>query len=426
MTPSLVDVSPPQVISWNLTARCPLSCDHCYLSAGGRQSRDGELSTQQCLDTVDQIGQLNPATVLILTGGEPLLRSDLERIAERAAGHGMLVVVGSSGITLTPARAGRLAEAGVAGVGISLDSDQAEFHDNLRGMPGAWAKATDGMRSVRDAGMALSVQMTILRGNHERLEQVAEHACAAGARVMTAYFLVCTGRAHDATDLSPVEYERVCARLRDLENKYREQMMVAAKCAPHYRRIVHELEGPSAEVRSFGAGCPAGRDYLRIGPRGEVTPCPYLPLSVGRLDDEPLAALWHDSPVFRALRERHLSGRCGRCEYQESCGGCRARAYAVQDDLNGEDPSCRYVPTSRRRLDVVHGGYGKVRASTMQWQEGAAARLQSVPSILRSMVVRRTEAAAREAGDDCVTVEHLTRLRQTFMTRATQEKHRRG
>lgn len=360
--------------------------------------------------------------LLILTGGEPLLRADLEQISARAASRGMMVVVGTSGTLLTADRARSLATAGVAGVGVSIDFDGPEAHDRLRGVPGAWRAALDAVRVARAAGLQVSIQTTLLRANRARLAAVAALASAEGARVLSAYFLVCTGRAEELTDLSPSEYDATLVQLRVLEGRYRGRMLVAPKCAPHYRRVVAEREGPGAEVHAFGGGCPAGVSYLRIGPRGEVTPCPYLPLVLGTAGETPLSEIWTASPVLRSLRARELRGKCGACDYRATCGGCRARAFAATADVLATDPSCAFsgIASSPPARGVAHHSgacsapatYGAPARATMTWTADASARLGRVPSVLRAMVVARVERAARQAGEAEVTVERMQAVRR--------------
>ncbi len=409
--------TPPHVLSWNLTARCNLRCSHCYLDAGGREAQNGELSTERCLQVVDEIAVLNASMLLILTGGEPLLRSDLDQIAARAAASGMMVVVGTNGNLLDRERAKRLVDAGVSGVGISLDSDTRDAHDQLRGVPGAWKSARDAMRVARESGLQTVVQTTVTTENRERLAELAALAYAEGARAFNLYFLVCTGRAQEFSDLSPAEYERACLEIRRLEGAYEGRMLVSPKCAPHFRRVIIEQEGPSATTRAFGVGCPAGTDYLRIGPRGEVTPCPYLPMAIGTVGATPLEKTWRDSRVLQDLRKRELGGNCGDCGLRESCGGCRARALAANGDILAQDPICDTPLSELIRLPAgptaptAATTYGAHEKATMPWTAEAQGRLDRVPTALRGMVVARTEKAARSAKETSVTTERMRAVR---------------
>ena len=127
----------PHVVAWNLTKRCNLECAHCYIAAGPHESAAGELDTAACLEIVDQLLAVNPAPMLILSGGEPLLRHDLTEIARYASANGATVVVGTNGTLLTDDRIAGLKNAGVSGVAVSVDSLRASYHDNFRHGRGA-------------------------------------------------------------------------------------------------------------------------------------------------------------------------------------------------------------------------------------------------------------------------------------------------
>ena len=161
----------PFLIAWNLTKRCNLRCEHCYLSAGERDAGSvDELTTEECYRVVDQMVQVNPAAILVLTGGEPLLRKDLPQISRYAALKGMMVVVGTNGTLLTDAKIQELLQNGVMGVSISVDSLHHDNHDNFRKLPGALKGALEGIEACKRNGLqfqmprssSISTGMTIL------------------------------------------------------------------------------------------------------------------------------------------------------------------------------------------------------------------------------------------------------------------------
>jgi len=221
-------------------------------------------------------------------------------------------------------------------------------------------------------------------------------------------------------------------------------MLVNAKCAPHYIKTV--LEHGSAEVDqivpegsplrtySGGAGgCPAGTHYMGIRPNGDVTPCPYLPVFAGTLRSASLADLWTSSELFTDIRRRtSLGGRCGECEMNGHCGGCRARAYGMTGDLMAEDPLCTHTPGTfagspvLQRLTVRSNAtgigppplieYGGESPATIAWDDEAAARMKKIPAFVRGMVIRAVEESCRKGGLDRVTVEELERIRARMPT----------
>lgn len=387
----------PSLVSWNLTAACNLHCPHCYLDAGRR--REGELSTPEAMRVVDELADAG-TELLILTGGEPLLRGDLCDIAERATGRGMVVVLGSNGVLLDDAVADELVRAGVRGVGLSIDFVDAAKHDAFRGLTGAWERTMGAIDECRAAGLEVVMQTTLTEWNIGELDQLIALARTKGAHAFNAYYLVCTGRGEMASDLTPAQYQSSIEALVDRQKSLLGEMMLRAKCAPHAARIASERGIPMAG----SAGCVAGRSYLRIGPEGEVTPCPYLPEVLGNVRGERLASLWADAPALAQLRDRELGGRCGRCEYADVCGGCRARALAVTGDVAAEDPWCTYEPPPGARRDAVG----------VAWTPEALTRLERVPGFIRERLKLGLEGHARARGMTAVTPELMAEIRSNM------------
>jgi radical SAM protein with 4Fe4S-binding SPASM domain len=226
-------------------------------------------------------------------------------------------------------------------------------------------------------------------------------------------------------------------------------MLVNAKCAPHYIKTVLENGAetdPKIRTYSGGAGgCPAGTHYMGIRPNGDVTPCPYLPVFAGNLRRAALTDLWTSSGLFTEIRRRSsLGGRCGACEMNAQCGGCRARAYGMTGDLMAEDPLCTHTPgtfagsplltlralseRSELSLDSARGGaealegskgaieYGRESPTTIAWDDAAAARMKKIPAFVRGMVARAVEDSCRRNGISRVTAEELERIRARMPT----------
>ncbi|MFQ5776566.1 MAG: radical SAM protein [Terriglobia bacterium] len=390
----------PYVISWNLTQRCNLRCQHCYIDAS--TAMPGELSTGEALRIVGEIARVCRETILILSGGEPLLRRDLDTLVASAVERGMLVVLGTNGTMLTLERARALAERGLSGVGISLDSLISSRHDDFRGVKGAWQNAVQGIRAAGEAGLDVQVQMTLTRDNLSELPQVVRFSRQAGVRVLTVFFLVCTGRGQDLVDLRPEEYERA---LRWLAQQRGDGVMIRPRCAPTFRRVLAQKKPDSILLKSDIGRCLAGKNYCRITPDGKVTPCPYMPLVAGDLREQSFGALWRTAPLFQTLRNPPLKGRCGACEYREVCGGCRARSFAASGDPLAEDPWCTYVPGTDKPLP-------KPEETAVAWSAEAESRLKKVPFFVRSTVRAAVAALARRQGLAMVTPELLDQARR--------------
>jgi radical SAM protein with 4Fe4S-binding SPASM domain len=401
-------VEPPFLVALNLTRRCNLSCAHCYLDAGTRRGgTPDELTTGEVTDLLDGIAALSDETMVVLTGGEPLLRPDILELARYASGLGLMVVMGTNGMLLSDARVAALQDAGVQAAGISLDSLDPAYHDEFRGKPGAWAKTMAGIDACRRAGLMFQIHLSVTDDNAHELDDMIGFAREAGAAVLNVFFLVCTGRGETVTNISRATYERVLRRVTEAARDERE-LLIRARCAPHFKRMALEMDPPLPVTLAHGyeaGGCLAGTRYCRVTPEGELTPCPYMEASVGSLRETDFAVLWRDAPLFARLRAPKLEGRCGACEYTKLCGGCRARPLARDGNLMGEDFLCGYEPGGGALIEPITAATG-----TFAWTPEAQARLKRVPSFVRRFVRRRAEDYARETGAPAVTAEHLQAL----------------
>jgi radical SAM protein with 4Fe4S-binding SPASM domain len=400
-------------VAWNLTRRCNLACAHCYISAGPTETADRDLTTEEFCRITDEILALNPAPMFILSGGEPLLRDDLDILAEYASRRGATVVVGTNGTQQTTDRIRRLKDHGVQGVAVSVDSLDASYHDRFRRGHGALAETLAAVDRLAASELDFLVQTTITRGNRSELRDLVTWSAERGAVAFNTYFLVATGRAAKMSNLSAAEYEDALTELVGLHREYVGRMMVRAKCAPQFMRLVRE-HAPESPMLNYPTRCPCGVQYCRITPDGHVTACPYLPLPAGDLRQDPFAVVWRSAPLFTTLREMAPEGKCGRCEYRVVCGGCRARAFAETGDYLAADESCAYEPDGMRPLvtSSASTSYGDAAAPEMEWAPDALERIERIPSFVRGVVVTRVEQYARERGHARVTGELLRDVRR--------------
>lgn len=323
---------------------------------GGEDEAQDVLSTEEAFGVIDQICELG-RPVVILSGGEPLMRNDIFAIARYGADRGLKMAMGTSGVLIDENAARDLKESGVHGVAISIDSAESSVHDRFRGIPGAWERAVQGIRLCLNEGIGVQINTTVLSPDIQALYDIVSFGKSLGVRDYQVFFPVPTGRGNRVQWLTPEVYESL---IRDMLVTYKDaDLNLRPTCAPQFRRIA-DAHGISNPV--WGRGCIAGISYCRIFADGDVTPCPYLPVRAGNVRDTPLKEIWNTSPVFTALRDPSLlTGKCGRCGYQDVCGGCRARSYATgvdmtdlcggiacpvnpKEDLCGEDPWCRYEP----------------------------------------------------------------------------------
>ncbi len=406
------------IVSWNVTRRCNLRCRHCYLDAVRRaRASTAELDTAEALHAIDEIADVAPAGMLVLSGGEPLLRRDLAELVARAAARGLMPVIGSNGLLVSERRARELKAAGAAGIGISVDSASAWFHDELRGLPGAWRGAMCAIRTARDAGLTVSLHTTLFERNRGELAALADLAEALGAAALNLFFLVCTGRGQGQTDLSMADREATLDRIVELQRE-RPRLIVRARCAPYLRRRLREGPADAAGIyASWSSACLAGRGYFRLTPEGEVTPCPYIPQPLGDLRRTPLREIWEGHPLLARLRGEPPGGKCGTCDFRQACGGCRARAFAASGDVMGEDPQCGYVKRPSASAAVLEPHEATV-ARTIDWDVEALARLERVPAFVRAAVVARLEGHAALEGVSRITAAFMNAHRPPMLGRA--------
>jgi len=316
-----------------------------------------DLSTAEATALVDGIVRAGKP-ILVLSGGEPLIRPDITTIARYAADKGLIVSLATNGTLVTAEMAGKLKDAGVRRASISIDGADGATHDAFRALPGSFEAALRGLGLLRDAGIEVQINTTVARHNDGQLGAVYDLAKSVGAVAFHAFMLVPVGCGVAIADdqmLSAERYEEVLNEFYDLSR--RGELQLKATCAPHYYRILRQraraegtsLAGPREGMSAVTRGCLAGTNVCFVSHKGEVFPCGYLPLEAGNVRAQEFDAIWSGSPLFRSLRgEDSLGGKCGACEYRAVCSGCRARAYYATGDYLAEEPYCTYQPIASR------------------------------------------------------------------------------
>ena len=403
--PHPVTENKPRLIFWEVTKGCNLRCIHCRASAT-ELSSPSDLSTHTALGIIDQIAEsANP--ILVLSGGEPLYRSDIFQLARYGTDKGLRVALATNGTLVTKNVARMIVDSGVKRVSISLDGADAATHDAFRGIPGAFDAAVQGLRNLKTLGMSVQINMTIARHNAKQLPDVLQLAKSLGADALHTFLLVPVGCGVDIAAeqmVPPEEYEKMLNWFYD--ESLAGGIELKATCAPHYFRVVRQrraAEGRSAEAAAKAAasaaqlpadpakigpsdmmmpggtgillkpqghpsgnhtghpsghpsdmnamtkGCLAGTGVCFISHEGEVFPCGYLPVIAGDLRKQTFSDIWQNAEVFNALRDTgNLKGKCGCCEFRNVCMGCRARAFAATGDYLDEEPFCIYQPRTAK------------------------------------------------------------------------------
>ncbi len=333
------------MIAWEVTRRCNLACAHCRASSEKGHYPD-ELTTKECFVLIDEIASFTKP-VIILTGGEPLLRKDVFKIAKYGKDNGLTMVMAPNGTLLTQENVRKCIESGIKRISISLDGPDEICHDNLRKVKGAFKGAIEGIKNAKQGGLEFQINSTITKRNVELLPDIMKLVKNLGARVHDIFLLVPTGRGMEmkSEELSALEYENVlkllCQKMKDFPTK--------VTCAPHFNRLILQ-NYPELKSLVKGKACMGGVSFCFISHLGELQPCGYLELKCGNVRKSGFKEAWLKSQVFNDLRDLSLyKGKCGICEFKKVCSGCRARAYEKYGDYLAQEPCCVYKPTQSKK-----------------------------------------------------------------------------
>jgi heme b synthase len=348
--------TPLRLVAWETTRNCNLACKHCRASAD-LGPFDGELDTAAAFRLLDQIAELG-RPIVILTGGEPLLRDDIFDIARYGTDKGLRMVMAPNGTLITPEHARNMAASGIKRISVSLDGATREKHDDFRGVPGAFEGALRGIELAKEAGIEFQINTTISKLNLDQIPKIQALAVKLGAVAHHIFLLVPTGRGKYmiGQEIDAREYEETLNWFYDQRDKT--PLQLKATCAPHYYRILRQRareEGKKVTFESHGLdavtrGCLGGCGFCFISHRGVVQPCGFLQVDSGNVTRESFADIWRGSKVFLALRNYDdLKGKCGECEYKRVCGGCRARAFEATGDMMDAEPLCSYRPHAQKK-----------------------------------------------------------------------------
>ena len=353
------DAAPPlRLLAWEVTRSCNLNCRHCR-AAARRGPYTGELDTGECRRVLESLPPLGEP-IVILTGGEPMLREDIYELARYGTDLGLRMVMAPCGLMLTEESCRRLIDSGIRRISLSVDGADAASHDAFRGMEGAFEGVMRGMRAAKKAGLEFQVNTTVTKHNVADLPAIFDLALRMGAVSFHPFLLVPTGRGGELADqqLPPSEYERVLHWI--YEQRGAEGMRVKPTCAPHYYRILRQrerAEGRAVKPGTHGLdamtkGCLGGQGFAFLSHVGTAQICGFLDVPAGDIRDVDydFGRIWKESKLYAAVRNVDgYGGRCGICEYRKVCGGCRARAYATSGDYLAEEPFCTYQPRGRGR-----------------------------------------------------------------------------
>jgi len=353
----------PLNIYWEMTQACALACRHCR-AAAMPHAHPGQLTHEESIALLRQIPQFgDPMPTLILTGGDPLERPDLLELVDEARRLGISVSITPAATeALTRDVLERLRDHGVSGLGLSLDGSTAARHDAIRGVLGTFGRTLDAIGWAQELGLPLQVNTLVTAETAPDIPAVYELLEPRGLARWSLFFLISVGRGTVLEPLPPEDGEELMRWVH--RTSRRAPFVVATTEAPSYRRVAVEVlreEGVSPEeirrspiMRSFGVR--DGHGVVFVSHLGEICPAGFLPLPVGDVRTDSLVDVYRTASLFRSLHDpRQFGGRCHHCQYQQMCGGSRARAYAAFGDPLAEDPFCTYVPPAYAKLVEAAG-----------------------------------------------------------------------
>ncbi|KYK36509.1 MAG: hypothetical protein AYK19_08540 [Theionarchaea archaeon DG-70-1] len=330
----------PKSFSLEVTYHCNLQCRHCYAHNPGGD----ELTTEEVLTVVKDIAETGFGTVA-LSGGEPLLRKDVSDIVREICEYNMFSVLVTNGTLISNEMLKSLKTLEVAC--ISVDSHEKTLHDNFRGVPGAWDKTIEGIKTCVEEGITAWIFSMVTTFNYRHIDELVTLAEDLGAEGVTFLDIYPTGKAAAAEvrenyQIGLHEMNTVAQKVHNLQSQY---------------DINLELECPSSILipedfhlnrrALLSGGCTAGISLCNLTPDGYIQPCPKLRVNLGNVRNKPIKELWKESPILTDLRNRdNLKGQCGACTYTYVCGGCRARAYFYYGNYLEEDPRCMFAQHS--------------------------------------------------------------------------------
>lgn len=352
----------PKWIAWEITRRCNLRCVHCRSSSEMEAKGHPDFSTEEAFRVIDDIVSY-ASPVMVLSGGEPLVRKDVFEIAKYGNAKGLRMCLATNGTLVNEEICGKIREAGIRIVSLSLDGASADVHDDFRNQKGAFDGTVNAARLFKKHGIEFIINSSFTKRNQEEIPKVYRLARELGATAWYMFMIVPTGRGEEIMKelISKEEYDRILDWHYDME-KEEDLLLVRPTCAPHYYRVALQRakeEGSTVKRRTLkfstggSKGCLAGQLICLIDVDGNVLPCSYFPLPAGNIREKSFKEIWENSKLFQDLRDfKKYKGRCGACEFVNVCGGCRARAYAVTGDYLDEEPFCSYVPKRLERQKV--------------------------------------------------------------------------
>ena len=334
----------PYHVVWEVTTRCNLNCIHCYASSV--DSPQAELTTVEGKRLLDQIATNEEIRMIVITGGEPLLRKDIFEIIEYAGKLGFQIIFSTNGTLLTPDMAKDLARLGVANFSISLDGYTEACHESIRRRPGCFQKALDGLKAASQTKACVQVNFTAQQQNLAELPGIIDLSESLGADIIMVFQAIPPRQDRGAAELTAEQQLSLMQTIAEKQKKAR-ALIIPVCCPEYWPWLIENKKGSFNKLnrKKIFTGCGAGKGFSYIRFDGDVWPCNFIPISAGNVRTTPFQDIWHNSPLLKEYRvqPRPIKGICAGCGHLEICGGCRGRALARTSDPKEADPNCLVI-----------------------------------------------------------------------------------
>ncbi len=349
----------PKWIAWEITRRCNLKCVHCRSSSELEALEHPDFSFAEAKRVLDDISSY-ASPVVVLSGGEPLLREDVFDIAKYGGGKGLRMCLATNGTLVNEEICRKIKEADIKMVSLSLDGSTAQIHDNFRNSPGAFDATVNAAKLFKKNGIPFLINSSFTKRNQKDIVNIYKFVKSLGTTAWYMFMIVPTGRGEEIMEelISVEDYEEFLEWHYEME-KNEPDMLVRPTCAPSYYRVVlqkakeqgDEFKRRTLKFSTGGSkGCLAGQLISLLDVDGNILPCSYFPMAAGNIREQSFKDIWETAPLFKDMRDfKAYKGKCGVCEYVNVCGGCRARAYAMTGDYMAEEPFCSHIPAKLKK-----------------------------------------------------------------------------
>ncbi len=353
--------SRPILVFWESTKACLLKCKHCRAEAI-EKPLPGELSTDEAKKFILSLKDFGkPYPVLIITGGDPLMRNDLIEIIEFLNSNGIPFALAPS-VTknLNNENLENLAKHGLKSVSISLDGI-GKTHDEIRGIINHYEETIRAIENLKEIGIKIQINTTVMKNNFMDLPEIASLLKKYGIDTWEVFFLIKVGRGMDVEELSPEGIEDVLnflydvsfygIRVRTVEAPFFRRVVIQRKNNTKFtgkiyedlhEKLIENLGEPGNESFAESSGTRDGKGVIFVSYKGDVYPSGFLPFSLGNVKEKSIVEIYRENEILIKIRNGEFKGKCGKCEYRDICGGSRARAFSYYNDPLESDPACIY------------------------------------------------------------------------------------